>query len=97
MSLIIDIKVIPASGRQGFFLDKSGKLKCHLKNPPEKGKANAELIKLMSKKLDISKNSIDILLGVKSRNKKIQIDADLSFNDVLFKLGVERQLKLGEG
>ena len=39
MSLVIEIKVFPSSGRQKFVIDKSGKLKCYLKNPPEKGKA----------------------------------------------------------
>ena len=94
MSLIIDIKVIPASGRQKFFLDKSDKLKCYLKNPPEKGKANEELVKLISKKLKLSKDSVQILLGAKDRNKKIKIETNLSYDEVILKLGVEKQLKI---
>lgn len=94
MSLIIDVKVIPASGRQNFFLDKSDKLKCYLKNPPEKGKANEELIKLISKKLKLNKDSIQIMLGIKDRNKKIKIETNLSYDEVLLKLGIEKQLKI---
>ncbi|MFH1643729.1 MAG: DUF167 domain-containing protein [bacterium] len=94
MSFIIDVKVIPASGRQFFFLDKSEKLKCYLKNPPEKGKANDELIKLISKKLSLPKSNIEIVLGAKDRNKKIKIDTNLSYDEILLKLGVEKQLKI---
>jgi len=45
MSLVFDLKVVPRSGRNKWVLDKSGKLKCYLKSPPEKGLANKELIK----------------------------------------------------
>ncbi len=94
MSLIINIKVIPASGRQKFFLDKSDKLKCYLKSPPVKGKANEELIKLISKKLGLNRDNIQILLGTKDRNKKIKIETGLSYDEVILKLGVEKQLKI---
>lgn len=49
-------------------------LKVYLTAVPIKGKANKELIKLLSKELGISKNKISIIKGEKSNEKVIQID-----------------------
>ena len=43
MPLIVDIKVIPASGRIGCKLEGVG-LKCFLKRPAENGKDNKVLV-----------------------------------------------------
>jgi len=94
MALVIDIKVTPSSGRQKFVLDKSGQLKCFLKSPPEGGKANTELIKLLAKKLSLSKSDISIIVGATTRRKHIKIDLNVSFNELLSLLGIERQLTI---
>ena len=88
--MFIEIKVIPSSGRQKFVLDKSGILKCFLKSVPEKGKANDELVKILSKKLKISKDFIEITSGKVSRNKRLKIDFDLDYDDFLLKIGIEK-------
>ena len=59
MALVIDIKVTPSSGTQKCTVDKSNTLKISVKNPPEKGKANAELLKLLSKKLGIAQETLE--------------------------------------
>ena len=92
MSLIIDIKVVPSSGKFKCILDKTGNIKCYLKNPPEKDKANQELLTKLSKYLNTKK--IQILLGRTSRKKKIKIDLDISFEELLKILGIERQLSI---
>ena len=51
MALIITVKVVPASGRNQWVIDKSGALKCFLKSPAEQGKANKELIKICLQKI----------------------------------------------
>ena len=94
MALVIEVKVIPSSGRQKFLLDKSGRLKCFLKSPPEKGKANEELIKLICQKLRLIKDKVTILIGARARQKKIKIDDDVTWDQLLVKLGIERQLKI---
>ena len=45
----------------------------NLKSKPIKNKANKELIKLLSKKLNIATNQIQIIAGPKNANKTIQI------------------------
>jgi len=78
MTLVIEVKVIPSSGKQQCTTDKSGTIKCYLKSAPEGGKANAELIKFLSKQLKVSQKQITILTGTTSRKKRIKIDAKLS-------------------
>jgi len=94
MALVIDIKVVPSSGRQKFVLDKSGQLKCFLKCAPEGGKANSELMKLLAQKLSLSKNDISIIVGATSRKKRIKIDSDVNFDELLSLLDIERQLTI---
>ena len=94
MALIIEVKVTPNSGRQLCQLDKAGNLKCYLKNPAEQGKANQELIKFLSKSLKLPQEKITLLSGHTTRNKRIKIDASLTFTAVLDMLGIERQGKL---
>ena len=89
MNLFINLKAIPASGQQKIVLDKSGILKCYLKNSPEKGKANAELIKFLAKKLSLTKKQIIITSGKTSRKKRIKIDAEMEYSDFLKKIGLK--------
>ncbi len=94
MSLIFDVKVVPSSGRNQWILDKSGMLKSYLKNPPEKGKANKELIRSLAKQLGIVQAGVEIVSGQTSRNKRIKVDLDITFEQLLAQLGIERQIKL---
>ncbi|MBW4640471.1 MAG: DUF167 domain-containing protein [Gloeocapsa sp. UFS-A4-WI-NPMV-4B04] len=46
----------------------------HLKSPPVDGKANEELIRILTKKFDLPKSKIRIKSGLSSRQKLIEID-----------------------
>ena len=67
--LTIQIKVVPASGRNEWVLDKNGQLKCFLKKEAQKGQANAELRKTLAKKLSITQDLVEITLGAISKRK----------------------------
>jgi len=60
----------------------------NLKSKPVKNKANKELIKLLSKKLNIATNQIQIIVGLKNASKTIQIRfyQDMSKSEILEKL-----------
>lgn len=63
-------------------------LKINVQSPPEKGKANAEVIKFLAKKLKIAKSDLQIISGELDRYKKIFITSN---NDL------EKQLLLLKG
>ncbi len=94
MAIIFDIKVIPGSRKQGWIKDKSGILKCYLKNQAEKGKANAELIKLIAKALHITQDQVLIVAGSQSKNKKIKADIDISYERLLELFGIQDQMNI---
>jgi hypothetical protein len=72
------VKVIPKSPKtelKGVLEDSDGEktYKIAVKAPPEKGKANIELIKFLSKELSIPKETISIISGTTDRIKLIKI------------------------
>ncbi len=94
MPIQFDLKVVPSSGRVGLQMDKSGTLKCYLKSPPEKGKANQELIKFIAKLLRVGQENISIVSGLTSRNKRISIRMDITYEHLLQMLSLDKQTSL---
>ena len=68
------VKVKPNSKNQSIEEAEDGSLTVHLKSPPVDGKANEELIQILSKKFNVSKSRIFIKSGLSSRNKLVEID-----------------------
>lgn len=69
----IKVKVFPKSGRsvvEGF---RNGVLVVRLKSAPDKGKANMELILVLSGHFGVSKRAIEIVSGSNSRIKVVSI------------------------
>jgi uncharacterized protein len=78
---IIKLIVKPNSAKnfiEGSYLDR---IKIRIASVPEKGKANRELIKFISEKLEIPKKNIKIISGEKSNLKVLEIAG--SYNDDL--------------
>lgn len=76
---ILRIRVTPNASKCSFggifsSSDSQDFLKINLNAVPEKGKANQELIKFLSKFLHINKSSFSILSGETDRYKKILIE-----------------------
>ena len=92
--LMLEIKVTPCSGRSELVIDKQGRLKAFLKSPPENGKANKELITLLSKSLKCPQARITIITGTTNRNKTLKLDVPLSYDEVLVRLGLSHQTSL---
>ena len=72
----INVKVKPNSKQQKIIEEVDGSLPIRLKSPPVDGKANEELIKVLSKKFNVPKSYIRIKSGISSRQKLIEIDTD---------------------
>ncbi|MBT4856080.1 DUF167 domain-containing protein [bacterium] len=94
MALIIEVKVMPSSGRNKWVLEENGLLKCFLKSAPERGLANKELIKLIAHAVNLPKTDVYLLSGDKNRNKRIKINRELSYEQFLDLLGIEYQKKV---
>lgn len=89
MPLVIEVKVVPGSGQQKCIIDKSGKLKCYLKSPAQRGLANQELIKFFANSLKLTQTQIEIITGLTSPKKKLRINKDISFQELLKCFNIE--------
>ncbi|MDP8298985.1 MAG: DUF167 domain-containing protein [Candidatus Tantalella remota] len=68
----LEVKVFPKAGRNEI-LEKDGITKVYVKAAPDKGKANAAVIKLIAKKYKVRKADVKIVTGATSRNKLLEI------------------------
>ena len=87
MSSQLDIRVQPRAKKNAIEVIDENRARAWVTAPPEKDRANKALVDLLSKKLGVSKGSIAILRGAKSRNKLIAIDG-LDIDQVLHRLAL---------
>lgn len=71
--LILQLRVIPRASKDAIQGRMGDTLKIRIQAPPLEGKANAYLIKFLSKKWKIPRSNITLLSGETGRNKRIQI------------------------
>lgn len=72
-SVKLQIKVIPSSSKDCIAGWLDGTLKIKVKAPPEKGKANTAVIKLLETTLGLDKGSVTIESGQTSSRKTLEI------------------------
>ncbi|MDD3471239.1 MAG: DUF167 domain-containing protein [Syntrophaceae bacterium] len=71
--LEIRIKVTPNSSQESISYKDGEALIVKLKSPPVDGKANKELVRILSKKLRISQSEVQITRGFNSREKTLLV------------------------
>jgi len=69
----ITVKVKPKSKKVSVKKISENMYEVKLKSPPEKGKANEELIEILSKVFNKPKSNIKLIKGQTSREKLIEI------------------------
>ncbi len=77
----------PRASKSEIVGDLDGALKIRIASPPVDGAANAELIKVLSKKLNVAKNAVEIGGGQTSKQKQIRISG-INHADFLNLIGV---------
>ena len=68
------VKVTPNAGRNEITGWRDGALQVKIAAPPEKGKANKELIDFLSQALGVKKSAVTIITGLTGRNKTIAVE-----------------------
>ncbi|UTW59272.1 DUF167 domain-containing protein [Kordiimonas sp. SCSIO 12603] len=95
--VVLHIKLTPKASKDALIrLENDADGKCYIKASvtavPEKGKANASLVKLLSKKLGLPKTSITLIAGDQARQKTVLITGD---GDALKNIITEKLMVLG--
>ncbi len=73
-NLTFNVRVVPRTSNSEIVGEHDGALKIRLASPPVDGAANAELIKILSKKLDVPKSEVEIISGQTSKQKQVRIN-----------------------
>jgi uncharacterized protein len=71
--VVITVRVIPRAARSGLAGTRGDALLVRLQAPPVEGAANAELIELMARALDVPKRAVSIVAGGRSRQKRVRV------------------------
>ena len=72
-AVTFDVRVVPRSSKSEIVGEIDGVIKIKLKAPPVDGAANEELVRLISKELELSRSSIGVVAGHASRQKRVRI------------------------
>lgn len=83
--LRLQVRVTPRASRNEITGFTDGTLHVRVAAPPDKGKANKELIDYLSRVLGVSKSALRLLRGHASRNKVIAVDG-LSPADITLRI-----------
>src|SRR5687768_9485224 len=83
--ILIDVRVIPRSGRAGIAGTRDGALLVRLNAPPVEGAANTELIEVMADALGVPRRAVSIASGERSRQKRVRV-VGISDADAIIKL-----------
>lgn len=70
----LTVRVRPRSSRSAILGVREGALDVSLTSPPADGAANAELLMLLAKALDVRRGDLAIAVGMSSRNKVIDVN-----------------------
>ena len=71
---VLEFKVTPKASTTEFADSKTEVIRVRVSAPPEKGKANKELIRFIAKSLGIPKANIVLLSGETSRKKRMLVN-----------------------
>ncbi len=80
------VRIQPRSSQQKLLPEGKG-LKAWVNAPPVDGEANAALVLLISKSLEVAKSSVRIVRGETSRVKEVEVDGFETFDEVFQRLG----------
>ena len=73
--LVVDVRVQPRASRDRIAGFRDGTLRVYVAAPPERGKANASLLRLLAKALGIARQRVQLVRGETSRTKRLRIAA----------------------
>ncbi|RJE85959.1 DUF167 domain-containing protein [Paracoccus onubensis] len=69
----IRLRVTPRARRNAISVE-DGVIRVHVTAPPEDGKANAAVAKLLAKSMGVAKSRLTLLRGASSRDKLFRLD-----------------------
>src|SRR5881394_250060 len=82
----LTVKVVPGASRDRIVGPLGDALKIQIAAPPERGKANAALVRLLSAQLGIPERQITVIRGVSAPRKTVRL-AGITLQEAARRLG----------
>ena len=73
-TITFTVRAVPSTSKSEIVGCYDGALKVRLAAAPVDGAANAELVKVLAKFLDVSKSSVEIISGETSKTKQVKVN-----------------------
>jgi uncharacterized protein (TIGR00251 family) len=73
-AVILSVRVVPKASRSEIVGLEGDTLRVRVAAPPERGKANKELIKLLAGTFGVRNNQVEIVSGQKARRKRVRVE-----------------------
>jgi len=73
-AVILSVRVVPKASRSEIVGLEGDTLRVRVAAPPERGKANKELIKLLAGAFGVRNNQVEIVSGQKARRKRVRVE-----------------------
>lgn len=70
----IALRVAPKAARSEIGPPAAGRLRVRVTDAPEKGKANAAVVRLLSKRLGVGRSKVTVAAGTSSRDKLVRVE-----------------------
>jgi uncharacterized protein (TIGR00251 family) len=83
---IVDVKVVPRAAKDEIVGWLEGALKVRVQAPPQDGRANRALERLLADALSLKKNAVTVAAGLSSARKRVEI-VGLTRDEILRRLG----------
>lgn len=83
--IVIALKVRPGARQAGFSGVHNHQLRVAVQAPPEHGRANRAVIRLLASTLSVASSQIEILRGTTSRSKQVRVQG-VTLDDARAKL-----------
>lgn len=83
----LDILVSPRASREQVGPVKEGRLKVAVTAPPVSGEANAAVVALLARRLDLPRRAVSVVAGDRAKRKTVQVQG-LGVEDICQRLGL---------
>ena len=87
----LTVHVKPLRNETKLVCEPDGTFTIHVAAPPVKGKANREIVRWLSKRLRISSSNVQLVAGIYSNVKVIEITG-ITEAEIVALLGIQRKL-----
>jgi uncharacterized protein (TIGR00251 family) len=71
---VIRVRVQPRASHEGIAGEQDGAIVIRVNAPPEGGRANRAVVKLVARRLGVAQSAVEVARGASSRDKVLRID-----------------------